>query len=303
MATKNEAKTADLPSADGAPDSPPATAAPEPSLPATTSEKALATLNGGGALPDFLAASVGEDAGAGLSTSADDNIVPLLYVLQSNSPQVNQRGADAIKGAAPGDIWIKGTDKAVPGAEGISVQPCAFRKDWVEWVPRSAGGGYVGRHDECPKDAVEKTDGEGRKRLVLPNGNEINETRYHYVLINGSPVVIPFSSTGHTVSRDWMHKMNGVRLADKRSVPSFAKLWKLTTKERTNKAGTWFVLATEDDGFVADVGDYELGKKFNEQVEAGLVKADAEDAAQNQSSGGGSHDPQTGEIKGADVPF
>lgn len=278
----------------------------EKSAPGAESENLPATISGGG-LPGFLADQLEADAGMGLSKAADDNILPLMYVLQSNSPQVQRGNPAMIKGAKPGDLWIKGTSEAIDGETGLVVQPCAFRKDWVEWVPRNAGGGYVGRHDSLPADAREKEDENGRKKNVLPNNNEVNETRYHYVLADSAPIVIPFSSTGHTTSRDWMNKMNNLRLPNKKSAPAFAGLWRLTTAQRTNKAGSWYVIVATYEGWVGSVEEYELGKTLFEQVESGAVKAGDEDAAQNSSgvTDGVAHDPETGEVlndKG-DIPF
>lgn len=241
---------------------------------------------GAPALPEFLGGVIEADAGLGLSTHADDNIVPLLYVLQDNSPQVKERDAEYIKGARPGDIWIKGSDFTIKPEEGLEVQPCAFRKDFVEWIPRKQGGGYVGRHDTMPTDAREVTDPENpnRKRFVLPNGNEIVETRYHYVRARGMSIVIPLSSTGHTVSRDWMAKMNSMKLGNGASAPAFAQTWRLSTKLKTNSAGEWFSITTEPVGWVQSVQDYNAGKELYEQVMSGQVTAAAEDDAQRSAA-------------------
>lgn len=260
---------------------------------------------GAPALPDFLAGTIEADAGLGLSQHADDNIVPLLYVLQDNSPQVKERDPEYIPGARPGDLWIKGSDFTIKPEEGLVVQPCAFRKDWVEWVPRNKGGGYVGRHDDKPADAREVSDPENpnRKRFVLPNGNEINETRYHYLIARGMAITLPLSSTGHTVSRDWMAKMNSMKVGGK-PAPAFAQLWKLSTKLKTNQAGEWFAITTEPVGWVGSMDDYNAGKELHRQVEAGIVTAAAEDDAQRDSaaSGAGGQGGRPDEAH-ADVPF
>src|SRR5215475_3414815 len=81
-------------------------------------------------------------AGMGTSHAADDNLVPLVYILQKQSPQVERQDTRHIKGAEAGDIWLRNSPKEiVKGGEGILFQPCYFTINWIEWVPRERGGG------------------------------------------------------------------------------------------------------------------------------------------------------------------
>lgn len=209
-----------------------------------------------------LADAMAADAGKGVSKAAEDNLIPLIYVLQSNSPQVNKRSADYIKGAEPGNIWLRNcANPIVDGEEGIVFQPIFFSKDWVEWIVRNEGGGFVGRHSELPQEAVNKPDPQNPKRIrwVLPNGHEVVETRYHlgFVWLKMGketvrmPYVIPFTSTGHTVSKSWMVLMNQKALG-KGTAPSFACLYRLRTRQRTNAAGEWFSFDVSDERWLED---------------------------------------------------
>ena len=82
-------------------------------------------------------------AGKGVSTAVEDNIVPLIYILQSNSPQVQKKGEQYVEGAEAGHIWFRGTKITVDGDRGINVVPCTMNKCWVEWMPDR--GGFVAR--------------------------------------------------------------------------------------------------------------------------------------------------------------
>ena len=74
------------------------------------------------ALPAALAAMMEKDAGKGVSTAQEDNLVPLIYVLQTNSPQVNKRDERYIEGAEPGDLWLRNAPQPiVKGAEGVAI--------------------------------------------------------------------------------------------------------------------------------------------------------------------------------------
>lgn len=217
-------------------------------------------------LPADIMDFVAEDLGKGVSTAQEDNLVPLIYVLQALSPQVNKRNPSYIEGAEPGSILLRNAPRpVVDGEEGVLFQPCYFSKDWVEWVPRDSGGGFVGRHAELPSEAKKTADPKNPNKVkyVLPNGNELIETRYHvgFALVDGAalPYVIPMTSSGHTISKQWMVLMNGKQHNGK-PLPSFAGLYRLRTKERSNTAGTWFTFDVSDAGFVHSREDYERGK-------------------------------------------
>jgi hypothetical protein len=130
-------------------------------------------------------------------------------------------------------------------------QPCFFSKVWVEWRPNR--GGLSGVHPDRPNDAKEVEvlhEGKPKRKWVRPNGNELVETRQHVGLVDGvEPFVLPLSSTGHTVSRQWMQLMNQTFVPGTNKVaPSYAKFYRLTTVERTRDSNSWFVFKVEDLG-------------------------------------------------------
>ena len=233
-------------------------------------------------LPATLVERMQIDAGKGVSTAQEDNLVPLIYVLQALSPQVNKRNSEYLEGAEPGAIWLRNSPTPiVNGDEGIIFQPCHFSKDWVEWVPRDAGGGFVGRHPACPADAKRQEDPKNpnKVKFVRPNGNEVMETRYHVgfvVTANGPlPYVIPMSSSGHTASKQWMFMMNSKLLANNKKAASFAYLYRLKTKQRTNALGTWFTWDISDEGMVQTVDEYDRGCTLYEAFASGAKQVEA----------------------------
>jgi hypothetical protein len=199
---------------------------------------------------------INEDAGKGVSTDAADNLVPLVYVLQPLSPQVMD-GPAHIEGARAGDIWLKNApDPIVQGKAGIWFMPCTMYMRWTEWVPRDKGGGFVASYDYTgrnflPQGAVKDEKEKSRPRFWFPaTGNECVETRYEagFVWRNGLalPFVIPFKSTGHSVSRGWMTKRTQQLRPDGRTWPAWTHLYKLTTTLRKNNFGQWFVFEVGD---------------------------------------------------------
>jgi len=232
-------------------------------------------------VPSILAERMARDAGKGISKDQSDNMVPLIYILQAQSPQVMKRNPQYIEGAEAGSIWLRGIgDPVVNGEEGVLFQPCYFNKDWVEWIPRDAGGGFVGRHPVLPDDAKNVGDprNPNRVNMMRPNGNQLRETRYHAGLVHGRgapmPFVIPMSSSGHTTSRSWMFLMNSKQLPGGGTAPSFAQLYRLKTKLRTNAQGEWYAWDVEDEGWVSSIKDYELGNALHDAFDVGAKDAE-----------------------------
>lgn len=245
-----------------------------------TKEVAIKSVAG---VPEFLADLLKADAGKGVSSAQEDNLTPLIYILQSNSPTAQKRSPEYIEGAEPGSIWLRNSpDPIVAGEEGIIFQPCFFEKEWVEWIVRDDGGGYVGRYDELPEVAESKPDPKNpnRTRYLMPNGHEMIETRKHsgFVIRESGlvmPYTIPFTSSGHTVSRQWMSMMKFKQMPGVGSAASWASYYRLRTKQRSNAAGTWFVFDVSDAGWVPTKDDYSRGKALHEAFSSGSRKSEA----------------------------
>lgn len=240
-------------------------------------------------VPAHLKNKIKADAGKGISESADDSLVPLLVTLQALSPQVMKQKPEYLKGAEAGDIWLKNAPHpVVKAAVGILVQPCSFYKNVVEWIPKNkdgSGGGYVGEHTTMPADAkevVDKDDPE-RKRMMSPRGTEYVETRNHAVIVytadgQAFPYLIPLSSSGHSVSRQWMFMMKS-KTADGEKVPSFAVVYRLKTIMRTKGTHNWHVIDPQEGGPDGEVlwateEQYEAGKALNIAFDKGEKQAD-----------------------------
>lgn len=243
--------------------------------------------------------------GDGLSKRAEDNLVPIVYVLQKMSPQCEPNKDAYIEGAQAGMIWLRNwTDPLVDGEEGILVQPCHFNVCVIEWIHRDDGGGFVARHNVShPREidgAFEKTsERTGKKGWAVKRGDrthQLVETREHVVLIHlGSsrvPYVIPFTSTGHGVSRGWMFTMNNkIPPGGKEAADSWYGLYRMKTKWRSNDQGDWYQLLVEDEGWVDTTDDVENGAKLHAAFKTGALQTERpDDAGDDRGEGGGSND-------------
>jgi hypothetical protein len=248
------------------------------------------------AMPAFLGGV--KMSGKGVSTDAGDVLIPQAKVLQKGSPQVERRSADYVPGAEAGKIYIKNAPQQIyDGEEGFLFQPCHFKQGVVEWIPRNKGGGggqgFVALHAEMPADAESKPDQEHPEKfnMTRPNGNICIDTRYHsgYIIREGHPpmpCVIPFSSTGHSVSRQWMFLMT--QKVDRGAiVDSWCVLYRFKTKLRSKGSNTWFVFDVSDAGpevnglhetmWISSLEDYERGRALNAALESGEQKIDLGD--------------------------
>lgn len=275
---------------------------PQENLPATSPGK-------GQVSAEMMEAMQG-DAGAGVSTDQADNLVPLIYVLDAKSPQVDENDAKYIRGAKPGSIWLRNySTPIVEGSAGVLFQPCWFYKDWVEWRLRTQGGGFVKAHEwnddlddgtedaGRPKEAKKGPHPENPKKEIwfMANGNEVKCTRHHvgFVLFpegQFAPFAISLSSTGHTTSKNWMFTMMNNRLPNGQPEPSYARGYRLRTKQRSNAQGKWYVLEHMDEGYVAagvwGMDQYRRGKLLHEAFKAGTAKVEAQ-VQDNDAAGGG----------------
>lgn len=217
-----------------------------------------------------------EFAGAGTSASAEHNTIPMIYVLQTNSPQVNKRGDAYIQNAEAGDLWLKNAaSPIVKGTEGTIFQPVHFQWAWVEWKPNR--GGFVATHSERPADADQKQldPDDDRMSWVRSNGNLVVETCYVYGLVNMDlPYVIPLSSSGFKVARDWNTNARA-RKHNGKPLPLFATKYRLTTVFRSNDRGEWFTLGFNFDEGLPSKEQIMNGLEFFKSVSTGEKRAEA----------------------------
>jgi hypothetical protein len=269
----------------------------------TTQASVPATVAASNAPPAFF--DEVEQSGKGVSNAADDKLIPMARVLQPLSPQVLNGNPDHIAGALAGDILVRNAPKQlIKGQQGFLFQSCYFYKDVVQWKPRLQGGGggqgLVTRHKaETAKDvpgAEERPDPRDPTKKIwvhAPSGDWLVETRYHvgYVIdpeVGAMPCYIPFSSTGHSVSKAWMFSMSLKQIGGK-PADSFAIYYLLRTRQRTRNNQTWFVFDPQDAGppdangqpttyWAPTKADYMRGLELARALESGELGLADEDA-------------------------
>jgi hypothetical protein len=240
------------------------------------------------------------DAGGGFeSTDAETYAIPFFMILQKGSPQCDEDDGAFIEGAKPGMLFNSVSQELYDGAKGVLVVPAYFQRMMVEWVPRDSGGGMRGMH-KPEEPGIQNLPRDDRGRFTLPNGNYLADTRYHFCVLlkedgNFEPVVISMSSTQIKKSRQWMTKMQGIKIplptGKKITPPMFSHVYKLTTVSESNDQGSWKGWKVELDHRITpdEVEFYEAAKVFKKQVETNKAQVSTE--------------PAPGSAEDTEVPF
>lgn len=234
------------------------------------------------------------DSGVGVDDMGmDDVAVPYLYVLQSNSPQVNPDHDSYIEGAAAGMFYNNVSGEIYDGRkEGLVVIPCAYERKYVEWVPRDSGGGYVADHDIDSGILSECTPNE-KGIPCLRNGNLIVETAYHYVYFKNpkdgqwDQIIIPMKSTFLKKSRRWNKTLMATLIpGTSNRAPRWLYPYTLKTIKESKGDQTWsnVDLTRMEEMVTAD--QYRAAKAFAELFSSGqIVKARETDTGTVSESG------------------
>jgi hypothetical protein len=216
--------------------------------------------------------------------------IPFLRIIQALSPQLKKSDAAFIEGAGQGDIFNTVTDKVWDGDEGVVVIPVYFEMKFLEFVPRTQGGGFVGELSADSNDvrtAIRDTD---TNLELLHNGNELVRSAQHYVKIvhedgNLENAIVDMKKTQLKRSRLWlsmmmMQKHNG------NTLPSFANTYRLKTVEDGNDKGSWGSWSIALEGRVPSLEAFKDAKELHESIRRGELKLappPAEGAVTDQS--------------------
>lgn len=214
---------------------------------------------------DFAADSLGGFDGL----SQQDLAIPFFGILQKGSPQL-----DTWDDAKAGQIFNSVTEETF---ESITVVPCGYKREFVEWIPKDAGGGLVTSHpaNSSTLQSAKRID----KKLFTQSGNQLVETAYHFVLVPGvnslDKGLITMSSTQLKKNRRWNSLMLGIKMTNANGesfTPArYSHQYLLSTKLEKNDLGSWYGWDIQMIGPVEDSSLYTLAKDFANQVLAGEV--------------------------------
>ena len=231
-----------------------------------------------------------QDASAGLQGLTNDDLAtPRLKILMNGSEEleVNEK-------LKPGQIYNTVTGEAFDGKEGIIVVPCAYQRQYIEWEERGTGSGAPVNIYDVNSDILQKTTRNSKNKDELENGNYIETTVNHFVMLKDSkyktitPALITMKSTQLKKSRRWNSMMKTLRVEGSNgpfNPAMFSHEYKLTVTKEKNDQGTWYGWNVERVGPVSDLNIYKDAKEFAQSVKSGIVQAKPEMEEASTNSG------------------
>jgi hypothetical protein len=233
-----------------------------------------------------------DDAAKGLGAIGQEDLaLPFLKILGQLSPEVNKRDGKYVEGAEPGMIYNSVSGELYDGVKGIDVIPCFYKLEYIEWKDRGEGLGAPVAIYDSSSDIMSKTTPDANYKDRLPNGNYIEKTASHFVIVSGdspSTALISMKSTQLKISRKWNSMMSGIKMKGANGMftpASFSHIYKLKTTQMSNDKGTWFGWEVSKVGPVTDKGLYDQAKGFSDSISKGSVKAKhGEDKPKDQAS-------------------
>jgi len=221
-----------------------------------------------------------DDAAKGLGAIGQEDLaLPFLKILGQLSPEVNKRDGKYVEGAEPGMIFNSVSGELYDGVKGIDVIPCFYKLEYIEWKDRGEGLGAPVAIYDSSSDIMSKTTPDANYKDRLPNGNYIEKTASHFVIVAGdspSTALISMKSTQLKISRKWNSMMSGIKMKGANGMftpASFSHIYKLKTTQMSNDKGTWFGWEVSKVGPVTDKGLYDQAKGFSDSISKGAVKA------------------------------
>lgn len=231
-----------------------------------------------------MLSSLEEFAGAGAENiTSKDVSLPFLKILTNNSPQVTQGDSKFVSEARPGMVINSVLNKLYNGQEGFNVVPCFFKFEYVEWADRGTQNSVAPVNSyPADSDIMSKTTRGDDRKDRLPNGNYIEPTHYHYVMMvdeNDQPsetAVIVMKATQAKKSKKWNSMMLSQRRKGKSGFfqpPTWSQIYKLRTVLEKNSLGSWFGWEIEHEKDIpnktlmdAAMAFYDTCKKGNAKV-------------------------------------
>ena len=197
---------------------------------------------------------------------AKDLILPRVDVLQALSPQIKKSDAAFIEGAEQGKIFNTVTGEIY--GDSVTFVPVMFKKEYVVWKLRKAGGGFCGAF---------KTVDEANEFVCAqqnPADFEAVESHQHFAMLltEHGPEEAVFSMTKSKlkVSR----ALN--TLVQIAGVDRFAKAYRLDAVEASSDKGEFWSFKAHAVGFVSKEL-YERGQGLYEMIKAGAADVDRSD--------------------------
>jgi len=233
-----------------------------------------------GKLSTELAEAIAADAGTKMGfeeVTTDDLQMPFVRILHAMSPQLKKSDASFIEGAVQGDIFNTVTNQVWSGEKGILVLPVYYQLKYIEFVPRSQGGGFVGELAGDSQEVRNAVRDKDTNMEMLESGNELVKTAQHYVQIvheDGSleQAVVDMKKTQLKKSRLWNSMMYMQKDEKGKLKTMYSNVYRLSTMEDSNDKGSWYTWTIKLEGPAPSKDAYLEARGFYENVSSGALR-------------------------------
>jgi len=178
--------------------------------------------------------------GAGSENLEESSALPIIRILQDQSPEINKRKDKYIEGAEAGDLYWNSEQRTLERPlKFIPVKSVAL---YTEWIPKDEGGGLVAIHNlDIVNDEKYKKDVKRRNDEWLGD-HELKYTRYWMTLANidgeWQKAMLAMTSTQLKVARELSKVIKGFKYESMPEItpPIFARSFELSTVVEKNAA-------------------------------------------------------------------
>lgn len=182
--------------------------------------------------------------GAGHDQLEKSSTLPIIRIIQDQSPEINKRKEEYIDGAEAGDL-LWNLDKSIL-ARPLEFVPVGGVSLYTEWTPKDEGGGFHGYHPLTIVNHPDYEKGRKKKHDEWLGQHELKYTRYECILafIHGEwkRALLAMTSTQLHVARKLSQEIAKFRYPGLAVIPPvFARKWKLSTVlEKTTSDQEYF---------------------------------------------------------------
>jgi hypothetical protein len=199
-------------------------------------------------------------------------------LLQNMSQALSPHEPSFLPGASAGDfclLYSNGERVLVKGGLGFACSIVAFSRCFNEWLPDR--GGFVASYEERPEGADWNVTADGRKALLMPNGNRLEEVVSSCLLVEGRGVIFDWKSSALRAGWNFHDHASNVRaVVDGCEVWGFGvSKWRITSRLERGPRGTWFTPVATMLGRLGEpegptVAEWRLADKARQALKSGV---------------------------------
>lgn len=234
---------------------------------ATSKSKDVAVVSSGDNVPAHIKQNQTQRGSE--NVGAEDLVIPRIEIVQALSPARKKNDPGFIEGAEEG-MMFNSLTRELYGDE-IFIVPVLFKKEYLVWKDRDAGGGFRGAFSS-------KSEAEARVAEVKAEEKadaEAAETAQHFVMVGHKDgrieeAVLSMSRTKLKVSRQ-LNSLIRMNEGDR-----FSRVYRLGVVEETNsKNQSFFNFSISNMGYPVEAV-YNRAEKMYEGVSSGEIKVDVD---------------------------